>query len=374
MEKRKILILGRVKDKNLGDSIIVDTCAYALQKIADEKKKNISITCLNLFTKDIDNVNRVVKDYDAVVFPGGGVNSAKFTTAAKKALEGNDDVEVFFNASGVSKTNNETVVKAIKSLFNKENVVHITTRGDFETAKKFVKAKKNFPVQFILDPAIFTSDTYGIKKNEKSDVIGVGLIRPGIFKENGRDLDENDVMQMYLDLLRKLDERGEKWQLFCNGTMRDYEFAQSVLENSGRSLDLLAPCPAKNEELVKLIAGYKGIIASRFHANIIATSLRVPTVALVWNDKMLGFAELTGCRDRYITDLNDLQNAETILNKFDEAMATGFDEAIIGKAILKTKRQMAYILGETTFERNLRLLKKRIPKNVKVIYRKIFKK
>ncbi len=374
MEKRRILILGRVKDKNLGDSIIVDTCAYALQKIADEKKKNISITCLNLFTKDIENVRRVVKDYDAVVFPGGGVNSVKFTTAAKNALEGNDEVEVFFNASGVSKTNNDAVIKNIKNLFNKENVIHITTRGDFATAKKLMKTKKEFPVQFILDPAIFTSDTYGIKKNEKSDVIGVGLIRPDIFKENGRELDENDVMQMYLDLLNKLDERGEKWQLFCNGTMRDYEFAQSVLENSGRSLDLLAPCPVENEELVKLIAGYKGIIASRFHANIIATSLRVPTIALVWNDKMLGFAELTGCLDRYITDLNDLENADTILNKFDEAMANGFDEEVIGKAILKTKKQMAYILGETSFERNLRLFKKKIPKSVKVVYRKIFKK
>lgn len=374
MEKRRILILGRVNDKNLGDSIIVDTCAYALQKIADEKKKNVSITCLNLFTKDIENVRRVVKDYDAVVFPGGGVNSAKFTNAAMKALKGNDNVEVYFNASGVSKTNNDTVIKNIKNLFNRENVVHITTRGDFATAKEFVNTKKEFPVQFILDPAIFTSDTYGIKKNEKSDVIGVGLIRPGIFKENGRELDENDVMQMYLDLLNKLDERGEKWQLFCNGTMADYEFAQSVLETSGRSLDLLAPCPVENEDLVKLIASYKGIIASRFHANIIATSLRVPAIALVWNNKMLGFAELTGCRDRYITDLKDLQNADTILNKFDEAMANGFNEEIIGKAIAKTKRQMAYILGETSFERNLRLFKKKIPKSVKVIYRKIFKK
>jgi hypothetical protein len=89
---------------------------------------------------------------------------------------------------------------------------------------------------------------------------------------------------------------------------------------------------------------------------------------------MLGFAELTGCRDRYITDLKDLQNADAILNKFDEAMANGFDEDVIGKAILKTKKQMAYILGETSFERNLRLFKKKIPKSVKVVYRKIFKK
>ncbi len=374
MEKRRILVLGRINDKNLGDSIIVDTCAYALETIAKEKKRNISVTCMNILSSDKDNIRRVIKDYDAVVFPGGGVNSAKFTTAAMKVLEGNDNVEVYFNASGVSKTNNDTVIKNIKNLFNRENVVHITTRGDFATAKKFVDTKKEFPVQFILDPAIFTSDTYGIKKNEKSDVIGIGLIRPGIFKENGRELDENDVMQMYLDLLDKLDERGEKWQLFCNGTMADYEFAQSVLETSGRSLDLLAPCPEENKELVKLIASYKGVIASRFHANIIATSLRVPAIALVWNNKMLGFAELTGCRDRYITDLKDLQNADAILNKFDEAMANGFDEEVIGKAILKTKKQMAYILGETSFERNLRLFKKKIPKSVKVVYRKIFKK
>lgn len=374
MKKRRILVLGRINDKNLGDSIIVDTCAYALETIAKEKKRNISVTCMNILSSDKDNIRRVIKDYDAVVFPGGGVNSIKFTSAAMNVLNGNDHVEVFFNASGVSKVNNASVSANIRELFNRENVIHITTRGDFATAKKYIETEKAFPVQFILDPAIFSPETYGVKKVENSDVIGVGLIRPEIFKENGRDLNENDVMQMYLDLLNKLDERGEKWQLFCNGTDSDYEFATALLETSNRSLDLLAPLPKENIDLVKLIASYKGVIASRFHANIIATSLRVPAVALVWNNKMLGFAELTGCCDRYITDLKDLQNADAILNKFDEAMANGFDEEVIGKAILKTKKQMAYILGETSFERNLRLFKKKIPKSVKVVYRKIFKK
>ena len=169
MEKRRILVLGRINDKNLGDSIIVDTCAYALETIAKEKKRNISVTCMNILSSDKDNIRRVIKDYDAVVFPGGGVNSIKFTSVAMNVLNGNDHVEVFFNASGVSKVNNASVSANIRELFNRENVIHITTRGDFATAKKYIETEKAFPVQFILDPAIFSPETYGVKKVENID-------------------------------------------------------------------------------------------------------------------------------------------------------------------------------------------------------------
>lgn len=346
---KRILILGRVGCKNLGDAIIIDTCEYALNELAKKNHKKISVTALDMFSEDKANIRRVIKDYDAVVFPGGGVNSVKFAKAAKAILKGNKNTQVFFNANGISKTNPDTIKEPLMELMNDKNTVQVTTRGDFATAKEYVTTEKKYPVAHILDPAIFSSQTYNIKRDEKSEIIGVGLIRPEIFQENGRDLAVEDVMKMYIELFDELDKRGEKWELFCNGTNADYNFAKAVLEQSGRSEEKLAPQPRKNKDLIKLVARYKGIIAARFHANIIATSLEVPNVALVWNDKMLGFAELTGTSHRYICDKETLLNASKLVDVLLKGIEEGFNKAVIDKAKLKTKKEMAHIIGTCLF-------------------------
>lgn len=346
---KRILILGRVGCKNLGDAIIIDTCEYALKQLAEKNHKKISITALDMFSEDKANIRRVIKDYDVVVFPGGGVNSLRFAKAAKTILKGNKTTQVFFNGNGISKTNSDELKALLMELMNDKNTVQVTTRGDFETAKSYVTAEKKYPVEHILDPAIFSAQTYKISRDKNSELIGVGLIRPEIFKENGRDLEVDDVMKMYVELFDELDKRGYKWELFCNGTNADYNFAKSVLEESGRSVEKLAPQPRKNKDLIKLVAKYKGIIAARFHANIIATSLEVPNVALVWNDKMLGFAELTGTSHRYICDKESLLNASRLADVLEKGIEEGFDKNIIDKAKLKTKKEMAHILGFCLF-------------------------
>ncbi len=345
MIKKRILILGRVNDRNLGDAIIVDTCAYALRNIAKQNYKKISLTALNIYSKDTDNIRRVVKDYDAIVFPGGGLNSIRFVNTAKAILKGNTTTKLFFNANGISTSNIPKIKKGLMDIMNNELTVQVTTRGDFETAKEYVTTDKKYPVAHILDPAIFSKDTYGVSKDDKSDVVGVGLIRSEIFAENGRDFEKDAVFAMYVQLLDELDKRGIKWELFCNGTKADYNFAKFVLEETGRPVTLLAPRPKESIDLIKLVAKYKGIIAARFHANIIATSLEVPSVALVWNDKMLGFADLIGCRDRYVNDLDKLRDAKALVDILEKAMAEGYDKDRIDREKKRTLKVMSHIIG-----------------------------
>lgn len=102
--------------------------------------------------------------------------------------------------------------------------------------------------------------------------------------------------------------------------------------------------PEKPEQLVKQIASFKAVIAGRFHANIIATSLGIPSVALVWNEKMRAFSELIGCPERYVGSPETLQNPAEIIRILETAMAEGYDEKRIEKYKKKTLRTIKNIL------------------------------
>ena len=118
-----------------------------------------------------------------------------------------------------------------------------------------------------------------------------------------------------------------------------------VLERFGYDKDrYLVRRPTKARELVEDISAFKGVIAARFHANIIATSLSVPSVALVWNVKMRGFSELVGCPERYIEDRDKLLDAAYLLDTLEEAMRTGYDQARIAEAKNKAYRTLKNVV------------------------------
>ena len=114
--------------------------------------------------------------------------------------------------------------------------------------------------------------------------------------------------------------------MFCNGTQRDFDFAQEVLERFGYDLEShLVRKPGKAIDLVRDIAAFKGVIAARFHANIISTSLGIPSVALVWNVKMRSFADLIGCRHRYIEEADKLLDSTYLVDSLEKAISEGYD-------------------------------------------------
>jgi polysaccharide pyruvyl transferase WcaK-like protein len=131
---------------------------------------------------------------------------------------------------------------------------------------------------------------------------------------------------MYEGIIGELEKRGYKWKLFTNGFGDDYVFAEELLERLDLDRDTyLGPKITGNKELVEQIAGFKAVIAARLHANIISTSLRVPTVALVWNEKINYFADIIGCRERYLS-AEQLSDTKLIVDRMETAIAEGYDE------------------------------------------------
>ncbi len=332
--KNRILVLGRIQATNYGDVVIADCCAHILNRIIDSENKgffkfkkipHVKLANVNKLQKKIVKSN--VTNFDKIVFPGGGINSMKVTDALLARLDTGRQLWYYFNAIGIHPERHyEKLAVNIETILNDGRVRQVTTRGDLSMAKEYITAQKPYPIEWIVDPAIWTNEVYGIEKKPDSDLIGIGPIRPEIFNEQDKSVSVDEVFSMYEKLLAEADKRGYHWKLFCNGTEPDFAFAQELLQRFGyNEAEHLVRKPENARQLVEDIAEFKGVIAARFHANIISTSLSIPSVALVWNVKMRGFSELIGCQDRYIEGMDKLLDADFLLDKLEAAMKEGYD-------------------------------------------------
>lgn len=328
--KKKILVFSRMHITNFGDPIIADCCKYIINKTAKENRYRVKVSMADIYEKDMAVTKKLLKGQKAVVFPGGGLNSVVFNNKILdiyQLIEEQKNTSIFFNAVGIlrvkpRKKNEELLVK----LFNHSQVKQVTTRGDYSQLLKYIHTPKAYPSKLVFDPAIWVNEAYGIERSPDAVKIGVGVIRPEIFQHNGNDFSTEDVFQMYQDIVAALEAKGYEWEFFTNGMKEDYSFGVELLERMERDKkQFLGKNVKSSRELVEKISSYKAVIAARLHANIISTSLRVPSVALVWNDKMNLFAEIIGEEERYISG-DRLKDAAYIVHQLELAIEHGYNE------------------------------------------------
>lgn len=338
--KKKILVFSRLKINNFGDPIIADCCKYIIEKTAAENKIRVKVEIADVYEKDTKAMKKALSKKSVVVFPGGGMNSAKFNEMVLRIfelIEKQNYTSVFFNAIGILRVNpkpeNE---KLLKEIYNKEQVKQVTTRGDLATLETYITSEKPYPTKLVFDPAIWVNEAYRVERKKDSDLIGVGVIRPEIFESNENEFSVEDVKNMYKGIIRELEARGYKWKLFTNGMTKDYKFGVALLEEMGLDTkEYIGKNVTSCQGLVKNIATFKAVIACRLHANIIATSLRVPSIGLVWNDKMNLFADIIGTPERYF-GVADLLDSKKIVDEMEKAIENGYDEDRIDAMKAKT--------------------------------------
>ena len=104
----------------------------------------------------------------------------------------------------------------------------------------------------------------------------------------------------------------------------DYEFGLKLLKILNKPANLIAPKPTDADQLVNRIKTYKAVAASRLHANIIATSLGIPTVGIVWNKKLTRFSEFIQTASTFITP-DKFNDSIYIVNQLEIAMKQGLN-------------------------------------------------
>jgi len=144
------------------------------------------------------------------------------------------------------------------------------------------------PATQVLDPALYANQIYDVYA-KSSEVIGLCVLSPIFWTRNNPELPPLTISywcDFWHGLIRLLQESAFEVQLFCTGVEGDHAFAREVGRASGASI---AERPFSAGGLVNLIYGYQAIVATRLHASIVATSLRIPSVGLSWDKKVSSF-------------------------------------------------------------------------------------
>lgn len=372
---KNILLCGLKYNSNYGDPIINDSCRYIVQKSIKDDVKIDEIDLegkinfnkkykLNIFKRQIIKVNikilnfikkcfgkiklnrlynfidyitwyvsdeyaifnnyykEKIKNSDIIIFSGGGMVKYRYQNCYQyidyiTKIADKKDIPVCLNSVGVEGYDDKNVkCRVLKKALNRKCVKMITTRDDIMTLKKYI-CNENIYIDKVSDPAVFISDVYNIKKKENNKIIGLGVCRGRLFLDNKINYTEKQLIELWKKIIIELERRGNEWCIYTNGLEADNIFAQKLLESIKANGDNIK-IPNSPYELVNIISGFKGIIATRLHSNIIAYSLQVPAIGLVWNNKLKMFGQNIGYPERFIEVENF--DEKNIVDKMEKAI------------------------------------------------------
>lgn len=295
----------------------VDLTCHFEQRRAARSRDYIETTCAG--------------DYDAVVFAGGQMfmdRYALFLEAHVRRFR-ERDIPVFFNACGTGPAYSPKIARRLKQTLESPCVKYISCRDDAALVNR-----RYAPCLETYDPALAAAGIYGVCREEKADTIGLGVIF-------NVAVSEKKQTRFWLKLVRALEHRGQKWQFFTNGDPADMAYARTVLasmpELAGREGELLRPRDVEPADLVRTIAGYQAIISFRLHSHILAASLDVPSVALVWDEKLPFFFEKIGHPERCFRVDSD---PAAVLDALARAEKEGYDRVLLDAQANAAREQL----------------------------------
>lgn len=278
----------------------------------------------------IDYYSRILKGFNAIVFVGGGIIKYKieifdFIIDAILKIAKLNKIPVVLNAVGIEgyDSTNERCL-ALKKYLNLPILKYISTRDDLQTLTKgYFDGNVFVPCKKVADPAVWAAECFDVRKDVSSNVVGIGVARGNIFKDYGSNFTAEDMADLYEKVINFFLSKGFSIELFTNGLNLDNDFLDIVMKRlSDTNVKKRIPSSARN--LVEIIASYKAIVTTRMHAGIIAYSLDVPAIGLVWNDKIKFFWESAG-HPEYCIDVAHL-NPEDIFSALRNAIKNGYNQ------------------------------------------------
>ncbi len=273
-----------------------------------------------------------IKGADLVLFAGGGLIECSLNhdyyhhidliTKIANRLK----VPVCFNAVGrVLDTHYMYGWKIMRKALRRRCVKYITCRDGAEWIDEYCFNGRR-KIETIPCAAIFTADAYNTKKNDKTEMIGIGAIRENIFSSYQKNISKEEMLQLYMQIVLCVKQRGYNCCLFTNGYSRDYEFALKVkeeLNKEGVDITVLER-PENSRMLIEQLINFRGIITARLHSCIMAYSLKIPAIAISWTDKISDFMNLIDCPEAAVKMEN--LNAEYIVDLFERQLNAEYDE------------------------------------------------
>jgi len=370
----RICFIGLFNEKNLGDPIIGDCvewlyaralspdCLQSKRLTVDWLQYHPSVICrianrlrrfarkplYHLFHSIVSReyakyYSKEIKNSQLIVVVGGGL--IKYTTQYfGLGLQGllkaaaKENVDVVFNAVGVEGYDSyNSRCKELKHILHHRSLKKITTRDDIDTlVQDYMQGKPAISCRMVCDPAVWATEVYGITRNSNSKIIGIGVCREDMLHAHGYGISSTAFFDFYVELAKSLVAEGQEVELFTNGLPEDNNTVVKVKQKLGEAgIEIGCRIPTSPKELVEIISKYKAAVAARLHACIIAYSLEIPVIGLVWNNKLTFFGKNIGC-EQYFIEPKDLsveyvrtQLADVLNSQYDQSVRKRFRASIV---------------------------------------------
>ena len=306
-------------DDNFGDTLI-GIAFEALLKVALEnhglERKDYYID--KMYLKEIDY--NLLTNADAIFFSGlgggFGFNYMRVTNyydeITKIAEERN--IPVMFCAVGLNNIESNPENDAfLRAILQRKSVKSFAARDNFDAFEEFV-TNCDYNLDRVCDPAVWTQYVYGLERPRASDIIGINVIRGGIFRDNHKPWDMGDELKYLADLRERLKASSKRVLFYTNGSIVDNNtlryFAQKYEIPNDEVVYLNT-----TREVVETISKFRAVVAFRMHSLIIAYSFRTPAIGLAWNKKIDSFCQSTNQSERALA-FEDW-NGEMVFNKLN---------------------------------------------------------
>lgn len=271
---------------------------------------------------------------DGVIFAGGqffmdGLAPYVSALTAAFACRG---IPVFFNACGVGSSVSGAIRRDLAAALTLPEVRLVSCRDDADRVSAWC-GRPGY-VRAVSDPALMAGQLYHIARDPNAVCLGLGIQFPS-------SLPEGQVRRFWHRLIARLQQDGVPFRLFTNGSRDDEAYARELLASAHLSTgpELLAPKCATAREFVQMLAGFSALISFRLHSHILACSLDIPTVAIVWDRKVPLFFRQIGHPERC---LSPKARPDRVLSALDQARRTGYDRPALEK---RSRESAALLLG-----------------------------
>lgn len=220
------------------------------------------------------------KNIDLAIFAGGSLFMDYFIPLIYIIVKilSLKHIKIIFHACGISKMDSHDL-KLLKKFLNNKYVKSISMRDSFEFVKQLVKNKSKISETY--DTALNTPNLINMS-TKKIATFGIGVYG-----------DNLEYYEYQKKIIAKFMNSNQKWCIFTNGSVADYNIATKILIDLGISQNeiqkYLLKRPQNITELVHDITSFEKIISFRLHSLIIAVSYGIPIIGIQWDQKVKEF-------------------------------------------------------------------------------------
>ena len=309
LKKMKILIVSYACD-NFGDNLI-RICFEQLFKVV-LKNLGLDLEATEINKMELKHIDEaLVADSDIIAFAGGGIFGLSYLSFFEPisrilAIAEQNEIPLFFSSIGLNNMDaNAENEHMLKEILRRKCIKAISVRENLALFQQYA-GECDFELCQVCDPAVWTKYIYFSEWNDSAahassqkELVGINVVRGGLFHDNGKPWKLGDEMKYLNALRRELDSRGIDYQFYTNGSFLDDNSLHYYADKFDIPADKLI-FPNTTREFVRTVARFDTVAAIRMHSSIVAYALGIPSVNLVWNDKIPFFYENIGYADRAI--------------------------------------------------------------------------